>query len=95
MSRDTIAQSGAVSARKLYLTTCNILFASLWASVFVKAFTNAQYGKSKLFAATEPQARWIQTASLIEVVHAATGNHFYNHSSSTFAHQFQASSSHQ
>jgi very-long-chain (3R)-3-hydroxyacyl-CoA dehydratase len=59
--------------RMLYLTAYNILFASLWASVFFKAISHARHGKTELFAATEPQARWIQTASLIEVLHAAFG----------------------
>jgi very-long-chain (3R)-3-hydroxyacyl-CoA dehydratase len=63
--------------RLLYLTTYNLVFASLWASVFVRAISHAQKStKSELFAATEPQARWIQTASLLEVLHAAFGTHF-------------------
>jgi very-long-chain (3R)-3-hydroxyacyl-CoA dehydratase len=59
--------------RMLYLTAYNLLFASLWASVFLKAISHARDGKAELFAATESQARWIQTASLIEVLHAAFG----------------------
>jgi hypothetical protein len=59
--------------RMLYLTAYNILFASLWASVFVKTISHASGDKIELFAATEPFARWIQTASLIEVLHAAFG----------------------
>jgi very-long-chain (3R)-3-hydroxyacyl-CoA dehydratase len=59
--------------RMLYLTAYNILFASLWASVFFKTVANARNGKLELFAATEFQARWIQTASLVEVLHAAFG----------------------
>jgi very-long-chain (3R)-3-hydroxyacyl-CoA dehydratase len=59
--------------RMLYLTAYNILFASLWASVFFKAISHASDGKTELFVATEPHARWIQTASLIEVLHAAFG----------------------
>ena len=79
MSSTTGNASSYVSVRKLYLTAYNIVFASLWASVFIDAITNAQHGKLKLFAATEPQARWIQTASLIEVVHAASGSHSHWH----------------
>ncbi|KAF1917495.1 tyrosine phosphatase-like protein [Ampelomyces quisqualis] len=65
--------ASGIPVHKLYLTAYNILFASLWASVFINATSNAHHGKFNLFAATEAQARWIQTASLIEVVHAATG----------------------
>ncbi|EDU42756.1 conserved hypothetical protein [Pyrenophora tritici-repentis Pt-1C-BFP] len=59
--------------RMLYLTAYNTLFASLWVSVFIRAVHQARHGKIALFATTEPQARWIQTASLIEVLHAAFG----------------------
>lgn len=59
--------------RTIYLTAYNVLFASLWASVFVRAVSNARNSKFELFDATEPYARWIQTASLIEVLHAAFG----------------------
>ncbi|KAF1942872.1 PTPLA-domain-containing protein [Clathrospora elynae] len=59
--------------RMLYLTACNILFASLWASVFFKAISHARDVKTGLFTATEPHARWIQTASLVEILHAAFG----------------------
>jgi hypothetical protein len=59
--------------RTIYLTAYNILFASLWASVFVRAVSSAPTGSIGLFHATEAYARWIQTASLIEVLHAAFG----------------------
>ena len=59
--------------RMLYLTAYNALFASLWASVFIRAVYHARDGKITLFTATESQARWIQTASLVEVLHAAFG----------------------
>lgn len=59
--------------RLVYLTTYNLLFASLWASVFANALSHATLDPVSLFRATEPQARWIQTASLIEVLHAAFG----------------------
>jgi very-long-chain (3R)-3-hydroxyacyl-CoA dehydratase len=65
--------TSTVSARKVYLTTYNLIFAALWTSVFVKAISNASSSKPRLFSATEAPARWIQTASLIEVVHSATG----------------------
>jgi very-long-chain (3R)-3-hydroxyacyl-CoA dehydratase len=64
-----------MSARKLYLTAYNIVFASLWLSVFVNAISNVQQRKHVLFHATEFQARWIQTASLIEVMHSAIGTY--------------------
>jgi very-long-chain (3R)-3-hydroxyacyl-CoA dehydratase len=66
--------TNTMSARKVYLTAYNILFASLWSSVFINAISNAQHGRHALFNFTEAQARWIQTASLIEVVHSAIGS---------------------
>lgn len=67
------APAASMQPRTLYLTAYNILFASLWASVFVRAISHLSDSKTELFTATEPQARWIQTASLIEVLHAAFG----------------------
>ena len=72
-SRERTADAVASQPRTIYLTAYNVLFASLWASVFVRAMSNARNGKFELFDATEPYARWIQTASLIEVLHAAFG----------------------
>ena len=73
-SRERTADAVASQPRTIYLTAYNVLFASLWASVFVRAISNVQNGKFELFDATEPYARWIQTASLIEVFHAAFGS---------------------
>jgi hypothetical protein len=67
------APAVASQPRTIYLTAYNILFASLWASIFIRAISSAQNGKFELFRSTEPYARWIQTASLIEVLHAAFG----------------------
>ncbi|KAH6852304.1 PTPLA-domain-containing protein [Alternaria alternata] len=72
-SRECTADAVASQPRTIYLTAYNVLFASLWASVFVRAISNVQNDKFELFDATEPYARWIQTASLIEVFHAAFG----------------------
>ncbi|CAA9963268.1 Protein tyrosine phosphatase [Pyrenophora teres f. maculata] len=71
--RDRSPTTSWYEPRMLYLTTFNALFASLWVSVFIRAVYHARDGKIALFAATELQARWIQTASLIEVLHAAFG----------------------
>ncbi|KAF2821468.1 PTPLA-domain-containing protein [Ophiobolus disseminans] len=60
-------------ARKLYLTLYNILFATLWSTIVITTLSTAPKGKAAVFAATEAKARWIQTATLIEVLHAATG----------------------
>jgi very-long-chain (3R)-3-hydroxyacyl-CoA dehydratase len=79
-----------MSARKAYLTGYNLLFASFWISVFINAVTNAKNGKQHLFDATESQARWIQTASLIEVVHSATGTISLRLTSHHNAHTYQA-----
>ncbi|KAF1354324.1 PTPLA-domain-containing protein [Lizonia empirigonia] len=59
--------------RTSYLTVYNLLFAALWASVGIRAASFAPRGKFVLFEALEPQARWVQTLTLIEVVHAAVG----------------------
>ncbi|EUC35757.1 hypothetical protein COCVIDRAFT_41016 [Bipolaris victoriae FI3] len=60
--------------RLIYLTSYNLVFASLWASIFIRATSHAlTSSRIDLFRATEPHARWIQTASLIEVLHAAFG----------------------
>jgi very-long-chain (3R)-3-hydroxyacyl-CoA dehydratase len=72
-SRESTASAVVSQARTIYLTAYNILFASLWASVFVRAISSAQNGKVELFNTTEPYARWTQTVSLIEVLHAALG----------------------
>ncbi|KAF9691479.1 hypothetical protein EKO04_010203 [Ascochyta lentis] len=59
--------------RILYLTVYNLLFAALWVSVGTSAISHAQEGRFVLFEAVEPRTRWIQTFTLIEVVHAAVG----------------------
>jgi hypothetical protein len=66
-------QGNTISARKLYLTGFNLVFACLWVSVFVDAVSNARHGKVQRFLGTEERARWVQTAALIEIVHSATG----------------------
>jgi very-long-chain (3R)-3-hydroxyacyl-CoA dehydratase len=65
--------SGSLQPRIFYLTAYNILFAALWVSVGVTAIKNISEGKSVLFEAVEPLARWVQTFTLIEVIHAAVG----------------------
>jgi len=37
-----------------------------------------------LFEALEPHARWVQTLTLIEVVHAAVGKHIFRVSQMTY-----------
>ncbi|TDZ36117.1 putative very-long-chain (3R)-3-hydroxyacyl-CoA dehydratase [Colletotrichum spinosum] len=59
--------------RIAYLTLYNALFAGLWASIFYSAVTSISNGRTAVFEATEPRARWVQTLTLVEVVHAATG----------------------
>ncbi|KAL6705490.1 hypothetical protein ACN47E_006755 [Coniothyrium glycines] len=73
MATEPTAPLIGTSLRSLYLTTYNVLFASLWFSVLLNTISHAGYGRTELFKATEAQARWIQTASLIEVLHAACG----------------------
>ncbi|KAF2629462.1 PTPLA-domain-containing protein [Macroventuria anomochaeta] len=59
--------------RILYLTFYNLLFAALWASIGISAVDHASRGKYVLFEVVEPRARWVQTLTLVEVVHAAVG----------------------
>ena len=58
-----------------YLTFYNIFFAALWFTVGITSLILYFLGSSKLelFAEIEPLARWLQTLTCIEVVHAATG----------------------
>jgi very-long-chain (3R)-3-hydroxyacyl-CoA dehydratase len=65
--------TSATSPRKVYLTAYNLLFSTLWTSLLVTSVTQLSEGKYHLFNTTAVPARWIQTAALIEVVHAATG----------------------
>lgn len=67
------ATSSSLQPRVLYLTVYNLLFAALWVSIGVNAVRHVAKGKFVLFEAVEPRARWIQTLTLIEVVHAAVG----------------------
>ncbi|KAF3037473.1 hypothetical protein E8E12_003391 [Didymella heteroderae] len=67
-------KDGAVAQpRILYLTAYNLLFAALWVSVGISALTHVSKGRFVLFENVEPRARWVQTLTLIEVVHAAIG----------------------
>jgi very-long-chain (3R)-3-hydroxyacyl-CoA dehydratase len=68
--------SPSLQPRVVYLTAYNLLFAALWVSVGVSAISHVGRGKFVLFEAVEPRARWVQTATLIEVVHAAIGRLF-------------------
>ena len=65
--------SNGMSPRVLYLTAYNLVFAALWASVFVNTVLHIPEGKERLFDTTEAHARWVQTLSLFEIVHSAIG----------------------
>jgi very-long-chain (3R)-3-hydroxyacyl-CoA dehydratase len=71
-TRDEQAR-GTSSLRTLYLTVFNISFAALWLWIGVSALLSTSSGRFVLFEVVEPQARWVQTLTLIEVVHAAIG----------------------
>ena len=64
---------GTSSLRTLYLTLFNTLFATLWLWIGVSALLNTSRGRLVLFEVVEPRARWVQTLTLIEVMHAAIG----------------------
>lgn len=59
--------------RTIYLTTYNLLFAALWTSVFTTTISHLSKPRETLFAATKPLALTNQTASLLEILHAAFG----------------------
>ncbi|KAF2637303.1 PTPLA-domain-containing protein [Massarina eburnea CBS 473.64] len=66
-------QNPTSSIRTAYLTLYNLVFATLWTSILITTLSHIPKGKLKLFEATEPRIRWIQTITLIEVGHAAIG----------------------
>lgn len=68
-----INRGSPLQPRILYLTLYNLLFASLWASIGLTTIRHASSGRFAVFEAVEPRARWVQTLTLIEVVHAAIG----------------------
>lgn len=80
--------------RILYLTVYNLLFAALWASVGIVAINHISKGKFVLFEVVEPRARWVQTLTLIEVIHAAVGKSTFKGSTAQYL-VIQALSSHQ
>lgn len=73
VTRTTQASTSSGQLRTLYLTVYNLVFAALWISVGVKALTHLSEGRFAVFEAVEPLARWVQTFTLIEVLHAAFG----------------------
>src|SRR5689334_8673866 len=65
--------ASSTTPRLLYLTAYNTIFATLWVTIFYRAISQISAGKTSLFNETSSLARWVQTASLIEVAHAALG----------------------
>ncbi|USW52758.1 Putative protein-tyrosine phosphatase-like, PTPLA [Septoria linicola] len=75
----TTSQTKAVkttsSVRTIYLTSYNTTFALLWSYILISTLTHVHHNgisSTKLFSSLEPSARWIQTLSLLDVLHAAT-----------------------
>ncbi|KXH35199.1 protein tyrosine phosphatase-like protein [Colletotrichum simmondsii] len=68
------SQTSGSTPRVAYLTFYNTLFAALWASIlFTVTSTALSEGTIAVYAAAEPRSRWVQTLTLIEVVHSAVG----------------------
>ncbi|KAK2016845.1 tyrosine phosphatase-like protein [Colletotrichum eremochloae] len=66
--------SGSGGVRIAYLTLYNALFASLWASIlFTVAAAAVSGGAPAVYEAVEARSRWVQTLTLLEVVHSAVG----------------------
>jgi hypothetical protein len=78
-NRDAKRPQAPTSPRTLYLTLYNLTFALLWSSILLTTLFAIPNGKLAVFDATSTRARWIQTASLVEVLHAATGTIFPHH----------------
>ncbi|KAL5380238.1 hypothetical protein PMIN02_010697 [Paraphaeosphaeria minitans] len=67
-------RSNAGQLRIQYLTFYNAVFASLWAATGITALIFVCLGSSKAeIFQVEPLARWTQTLTLVEIVHAAVG----------------------
>lgn len=64
-----------LSPRTLYLTFYNLTFSALWFGLLLKSLSTLPHGKYAVFDATATTARWVQTFSLIEILHAATGTY--------------------
>tara|TARA_R110002003_G_scaffold149_3_gene13493 strand:+ start:9880 stop:10119 length:240 start_codon:yes stop_codon:yes gene_type:complete len=63
----------ASPVRTLYLTAYNSLFFTLWTCILYTTLSTLPRGKLAVFTATAPCARWVQTATLVEIAHAASG----------------------
>ncbi|KAM3416313.1 Very-long-chain (3R)-3-hydroxyacyl-CoA dehydratase [Cercospora zeina] len=61
------------TGRTQYLTAYNTVFSLLWLYVLVSALQALPGGRLHVFSVVERDARWIQTLSLLDVVHSATG----------------------
>ncbi len=64
------AQSPAV---KGYLVLYNSINAFLWLRILLTILTS--YSDPALYTTLEPQARWVQTLAVVEILHAATGKY--------------------
>ncbi|PPJ55015.1 hypothetical protein CBER1_05656 [Cercospora berteroae] len=61
------------SGRTLYLTVYNTIFSLLWLYVLISTFKALPGGRLHVYSVVERDARMIQTLSLLDVVHSATG----------------------
>lgn len=63
------------TVRTRYLTLYNLASAALWLQVFwrVVLVVTVGGGWEGVFASSDALVRWVQTAAVLEVVHAATG----------------------
>ncbi|KAF2214038.1 hypothetical protein CERZMDRAFT_38044 [Cercospora zeae-maydis SCOH1-5] len=61
------------TSRKAYLTAYNTVFSLLWLYVLGSTLKALPGGRLHVFSVVERDARWVQTLSLLDVVHSATG----------------------
>jgi very-long-chain (3R)-3-hydroxyacyl-CoA dehydratase len=62
------------SAKSQYLVAYNTTFALLWLALLIRILALSPFYKyDKTYAVVGDYAKWIQTAALLDVLHAAIG----------------------
>ncbi|EMF10515.1 PTPLA-domain-containing protein [Sphaerulina musiva SO2202] len=71
--------ASSINPRKTYLTIYNLTFASLWTWIFLSTLSSTILSTSSsssssptIFQTLSPRTRWIQTLSLLDILHSLT-----------------------
>lgn len=72
--------ASSINPRKTYLTIYNLTFASLWTWIFLSTLSSIILSTSSssssstttIFQTLSPRTRWIQTLSLLDILHSLT-----------------------